>query len=181
MDGSEEKVVFLPGEKVNLRPLLKSDVGKLMRWINDPEVTQYLSAYLPMHEDEEICWIENLSKRKSSDIVLGVETIERTLIGTAGLHGINWKDRTVTLGISIGEKSYWGKGFGTEAVSLLIGFAFNTLNLRKVCLTVLSNNKRAIKCYKGCGFKVEGCRKRQIFKNGRYLDQILMSVFRKIG
>ena len=168
----------MAGKKINLRPLSKNDVGKLTRWINDSDVTQYLSVYLPVCENEEIEWVEKLSKHKSSDIVLGIETIESVLIGTIGLHGINWKDRTGTLGISIGEKSYWGKGSGREAVTLILRYAFKTLNLRKVCLSVLGHNKHAIKCYKSCGFKVEGCCKRQIFKNNRYVDEILMAVFR---
>lgn len=175
---NEEKVIFLSGKKINLRPISKNDVGKLLRWINDQEVTQYLSVYLPMHEIEEINWIENLSKRKSNDIVLGIETVDAVLIGSVGLHGVDWKDRIGTLGISIGEKEYWGKGFGAEAISLIIDYAFKTLNLRKICLSVFAHNKRAIKCYKGYGFKVEGCRKRQIFKSGRYVDEILMAVFR---
>ena len=175
---SEEKVVFLSGKEINLRPLSKNDLGKILRWINDPEVTQYLSVYLPMSEIEELNWVENLSKRKPNDIVLGIETVDTNLIGSVGLHGIDWKDRTGTLGISIGEKKYWGKGCGTETVSLILGYAFKTLNLRKICLSVFAHNKRAIKCYKGCGFNVEGCRKRQVFKNGRYVDEIIMAVFR---
>ena len=101
---SEEKVVFLSGKEINLRPLSKNDLGKILRWINDPEVTQYLSVYLPMSEIEELNWVENLSKRKPNDIVLGIETVDTNLIGSVGLHGIDWKDRTGTLGISIGEK-----------------------------------------------------------------------------
>ena len=173
-----DKVVFLAGNNINLRPLLKSDAGKLSRWINDPEVTQYLSVYLPMYEKEEIDWIENLSKRKPNDIVLGIETIAGILIGTIGLHGTNWKDRATNLGISIGEKKYWGKCCGTEAISLIIGYAFETLNLHKVCLSVFGHNERAIRCYKRCGFKTEGCRKKQIFKNCRYADENLMAVFK---
>lgn len=178
---SKQKVVFLAGKKINLRPISKSDAGKLFRWVNDAEVTQYLSVYLPMHENEEMEWVENLSKRKSNDIVLGIETIDGVLVGTVGLHEISWKDRTSTIGISIGEKNYWGKGCGTEAIKLIIDYAFKTLNLRKVCLSVLSHNWRAIRCYKGCGFKLEGCRKNQIFKNGKYVDEMLMAVFRVVN
>jgi len=130
-----------------------------------------------MYEKEEIDWIENLSKRKPNDIVLGIETIAGILIGTIGLHETNWKDRTTNLGISIGEKKYLGKCCGTEAVSLIIGYSFETLNLHKVCLSVLGHNERAMRCYKRCGFKMEGCRKKQIFKNGHYVDEILMAVF----
>jgi len=174
---NENGIIFLQGQKVNLRPLFDSDINDLLRWVNDQEVTQYLTMYLPTYEKEETDWIENLSKCKSNDIVLGIES-GGSLIGTIGLHGINWKDRTGTLGISIGENSYWNKGCGTEAVLLILNYAFKNLNLRKICLSVLGHNKRAKRCYEKCGFKVEGCKRRQVFKNARYVDEILMAVFR---
>jgi len=175
----ENRVVFLAGEKIDLCPIGKEALGKLLVWMNDQEVTQYLRKYLPTYEKEEAQWLDNLSARGGSDLVLGIETKEGVLIGTIGLHGINQTSRVVTLGISIGDKNYWSKGIGTEAINILLRYAFNNLNMRKVCLSVFCFNERAQACYKKCGFKEEGRKVEQYYRNGHYWDEILMAVFKK--
>lgn len=172
--------IFRKGSKIILRPIEKSDVPKLVEWVNDEETTRYLSIYLPMNTFDEENWVENLSKNKSTDIVFGIESLkEKTLIGNIGLHGINFVARKANLGIFIGEEEYRGKGYGTEAIKKVIEYAFFTVNLRKITLSVLSFNERAKKCYKKCGFQVEGVFKEGFFKEGEYVDEIFMSVFRK--
>lgn len=173
------KIVFCSGEKVILRPLMKGDIEKLLVWFNNPEMTQYLSMNMPMYEKEEEEWLEMLHKRKQTDIVFAIETKKGNFIGTIGLHKIIWVDRIAEVGIAIGEKEYRGRGYGTEALMLLLEYAFNSLNLRKACLTVLGFNKRAYRCYCKCGFKVEGRKRQQFYKNGRYTDEIVMAVFKR--
>jgi RimJ/RimL family protein N-acetyltransferase len=79
----------------------------------------------------------------------------------------------------IGEKEYWGKGYGTEAKMLLLHYAFDTLNLRKICSSVISFNERSHKYSLKCGYKEEGRRKAQLFRDGKYWDEIQLAVFRK--
>lgn len=176
---SEERVVFLRGENVVLRPLGKSDLPRLLRWINDPEVRHFLEAYLPMSEKDEEDWLENLGKRKPNEILLAIETVDGVHIGNIGLHRIHWRDRTATTGAMIGEKEYWGKGLGTEAKMLLLDYAFNTLNLRKICSQVLAFNKRSAAYSKKCGYVEEGVFREHIFRNGEYHDLINLAVFRE--
>jgi len=171
------QIVFLQSKRVVLRPLLKEDVPLLIRWINDPEVSQYLSVYMPMMEADENEWFENLHKRKPYDIVLAI-VVDRKAIGTMGIHGINMKDRVATTGALIGEKEYWGKGYGSEAKMLLLNYAFNTLNLRKVCSAVFAFNERSYKYSLKCGYKEEGRRREQFYRHGKYWDEILLAVFR---
>lgn len=172
-------IKFLVGKRVYLRPLLKEDVPFLLRWVNDPEVYQYLNRCLPAMETEEEEWIENLNKKKGVDIVLMICLVDEDQpIGTMGLHGINQKDGVATTGALIGEKDCWGKGYGTEAKMLLLNYAFNTLNLRKICSSVLAFNKRSKRYSEKCGYTVEGILKRQCFVNGRYVDEVLMAVFK---
>lgn len=179
MNLKQNKIVFLKGKKVILRPLRKStDLESCLRWINDPEITQYLSIYLPMSAQSEEEWFDALSKRQN-DIIFAIETLDGALIGTMGLHGINWKDKTATTGAMIGEKEYWGKGYGTDAKMILLDYALNTLNLRKICSSVLSYNKRSLRYNLHCGYKIEGVRKKQMFKSGRYRDEIILGVFKK--
>lgn len=179
--GADDRIVFLSGRKIVLRPISEKDISEMLKWINNPDVTQYMTVYMPVYEDEEKRWIEDLSKRKQEDLVLAIETTRGTHVGNIGIHKMNWKDRTAEIGIVIGDKDYWDRGLGSEAISLIIKYSFNVLNLRKLSLSVLGNNPRAINCYKKCGFIVEGCRKNQIFKNGGYVDEIMMAVFKKMN
>ena len=176
---NEEGVVFLRGRRVILRPPTKEDIPHFLRWMNDQEVTRYLVAYLPMTETDEVEWLERLHKKKNDGVVLViVDAKNRKPIGLMGIHEIDWKDRRAMTGAVIGEKSYWGKGYGTEAKMLLLKYAFNTLNLRKIVSRVISFNRRSKAYSKKCGYKVEGVLKKDIFKDGEYHDLICMAVFK---
>ena len=173
---------MLKGKKVLLRPITTSDLPLSLKWFNDPEVIQYLLAYLPMSEIGERKWIENLyTKDPATDIVFIIESIEKKgniPIGTCGLHTINWKDHNAEVGIAIGEKNYWSRGFGTEALTLLIDYGFKQLNLHRLYAAAIEFNEKSIKTQKKIGFKVEGCRKEAIFKNGKYWNMIVTGLLR---
>ncbi len=173
-------VVFLKGKHVYLRPPMKEDIPLFLKWMNDEEVNQYLMAFLPLTEADEMEWLESLSKKKSESITLViVHAKSGRAIGTMGLHRISWKDRRGTTGAVIGEKKFRNKGYGSEAKMLFLNYAFNTLNLRKICSSVLGFNARSVAYSKKCGYKVEGTLKSHIFKNGEYQDEIHMAVFKE--
>ncbi|KKS75406.1 MAG: GCN5-related N-acetyltransferase [Candidatus Azambacteria bacterium GW2011_GWA2_42_9] len=175
----KNRVVFLRGRKVILRPLDKeTDLEACQRWINDPEVRQYLKRFLPTSKQTESEWLDSLGK-KTDDIVLAIETLDGKFIGTMGLHKIDWKDRTAITGALIGDKTYWGKGYGTDAKMVLLDYAFNQLGLRKICSSVLAFNKRSLRYNLHCGYKVEGIQKKQIFRDGKYRDKLLLAVFQE--
>lgn len=174
-----KEVIFLKGKKTILRPLNKeTDLQSCLRWINDQEVIQYISVYLPSSKQDEEKWFDNLQKRKE-DVVLGIETLDNAFIGITGLHNINWKDRTAVHGVLIGEKKYWGRGYGTDANMVLLNYAFNTLNLRKICSSVIVFNERSINYHATCGYQIEGTRRRQVYKKGKYWDVIFLGVFKE--
>lgn len=177
--GLADRIIFLKGKKVILRPIREStDLEACLRWMNDPEVRIFIKRYSPATIQDEKEWFERLNKNPN-DIVLGIETLEGKLIGIMGLHRINWKDRTATTGAVIGEKEYWGKGYGTDAKMILLDYAFNTLNLRKIKSDAWSYNKRSIAYSLHCGYKLEATLKKERFVNGRYWDKVLLAVFRK--
>jgi len=178
MTDSNSSLVYLRSNRVVLRPVLHSDVPLCLRWINDREVTQYLMRDLPMMEASEEKWFENLSARSDTDVVF-IIVVDETPIGVMGIHAINWRDRTATTGSFIGEKEYWGKGYGTEAKMLVLHLAFHTLNLRKLSSSVIAYNKRSYAYSKKCGYTEEGVRKAQFFKHGTYWDEHLLAVFRE--
>ena len=177
----KNEIVFLKGKRLVLRPLLEADLPKMLKWINDPEVNQYLSVYAPKMEKDEEDWIERVrkSQNQGSDFVFSIQLIEGECIGNMGIHSISWKDRTATTGALIGEKEYWGKGYGSEAKMLLLDYAFNTLNLRKISSTVIAFNKRSEAYSLKCGYKREGVRVKQHYRNGEYWDEILLALFKE--
>ncbi|MBU7011990.1 MAG: GNAT family N-acetyltransferase [Theionarchaea archaeon] len=162
-------------ERVQLRPLERKHLQKCVEWLNDPEVTEHLSMSEPMSMEGEQRWYENLLRDKSSR-VYAIETLEGNHIGNVGFHNLDLHDRKAELGIFVGEKKLWGKGYGTEAILLALKLAFEGLNLNRVYLRTFSENKRAQKCYEKVGFKKEGVLREDSFKSGKYVDSFIYSV-----
>jgi RimJ/RimL family protein N-acetyltransferase len=173
-------VVFLRGKRVYLRPPTKDDIPLLLRWMNDDDVRQYVASFLPIVEADEVEWLERLHRDKETHIVFViVDAKHGKPIGTMGIHGISWKDRRATTGAIIGEKKYRGRGYGSEAKMLLLNYAFNSLNLRKICSHTFGFNERSMAYSKKCGYHVEGVLKDHHFKNGAYCDDINLAVFKE--
>ncbi|MGQ9459282.1 MAG: GNAT family N-acetyltransferase [Anaerolineae bacterium] len=167
------------GHRVRLRAIERSDIPAFLRWFNDPEVRQYLLMYLPMSEAQEERWFER--QLEGPDQIFCIEALvdgQWFAIGNCGLHRIDWKNRHAELGIAIGEKAFWGQGFGTDAVRTLLRFAFHELGLHRVYLDVYDFNPRAIRCYEKAGFRREGTKREALFRDGRYHDVHLMAVLR---
>jgi len=168
---------MLKGEKVSLRAIEREDIPTFVRWLNDPEVCKYLLMYIPMSIAEEERWFERQLDAKDSKI-LAIETAEGFHIGNIGLHDIDWKSRRAELGIVIGEKAYWGLGYGTDAIKTALRFAFDEMNLHRVYLRVIDFNERAQRCYQKCGFQYEGRQREAHYHDGRYHDMLIMGVLR---
>ncbi|MEK7634867.1 MAG: GNAT family protein [Patescibacteria group bacterium] len=173
-----KRVIFLEGKKVNLRPFSKEDVPTITRWINDPEVREFISATFPQTEKQEEEWVNKLGS-DANNIVLAIETKDGILIGSMGMHKINYVYRTTTTGAIIGEKEYWGQGYGTDAKMQVLNYAFNTLNLQKVCSSVIAYNERSLRYSLHCGYIIEGRKRKQFFKNGEYWDEIDLGLFKE--
>ncbi len=175
----ENRIVFLKGRLVNLRPVAKTDLPLITRWINDEEVRRYLAVCVPQSFEDEEAWFAGLSKKKATDLVFVIEKTDGQAIGVMGIHGIHPIDRTATTGSFIGEKEEWGKGLGSEAKLLLLNYAFNTMNLRKICSGAFAFNERSIRYSVRCGYKEEGRLKEDVFRDGKYHDKVLLAVFRE--
>ena len=168
---------MLTGDKVRIRAIERRDLENAVRWINDPEVTRYLTMAGPISSVAEEKWIEAAARGDSpNDRHFTMETLDGEYLGQIGLHGIDWRHRHATAGIVIGAKEHWGKGYGTDAMRMLLRHAFDTLNLHKVVLTAYSDNRRAIRSYEKCGYKVVGVMKEHRFTGGRYHDEVMMEV-----
>lgn len=173
---------MLKSKRVVLRTLRESDLEKLLKWFNDPEVIQYLHMYLPMTEKAEAKWLEDIgTSRRDTDIVFMMEALDgndKIPIGTIGLHKISWKDRDAEFGIAIGEKKYWGNGYGTEAANLVIEYAFIQLNIHRVSSVAYSFNERSLKMHLKLGFVQEGVARESAYKNGAYHGKVMFGLLK---
>jgi len=169
----------MDGKLVRLRGYERSDLEAVMKWLHDEEVTQFIGgAVFPASTLEEGKFIETAAAGTDvANKVFVIETLsERKYIGSIGLHNINWLCRHAELGMVIGDKDYWGRGYGTDAVRVLLRLAFDKVGLHRIHLHVFDFNQRAISCYEKCGFRREGVLREYFFKNGRYRDTLVMSI-----
>jgi RimJ/RimL family protein N-acetyltransferase len=173
---AQYRVVFLQDGELVLRPVEEGDECALTSWINDPQISQNLMVYLPMTHLFEREWIAQSSKGSPNNVVLLME-YQGERAGVVGLHDIKWRDRTATLGLYVGEPRLWHKGIARKTLQLVLGYAFDTLDLHKVTLSVLSSNGRAYEIYERSGFQEEGTLKENCFRNGERVDEIYMSIF----
>jgi diamine N-acetyltransferase len=170
------------GDNIRLRAIERQDLPRFVEWLNDPEIIQGLLFYLPMSLAEEEGWFENVLKRPPAERPLVIEIHEGNewvMIGNCGVHNIDWRCRSSEVGIFIGEKRLWSHGYGTQAMQLLLKHCFETLNLNRVALDVYENNPRAIRSYEKAGFTHEGRKRQAMYKDGRYLDILIMSILRQ--
>ncbi len=168
-------------KRLRLRAVEKTDLPKFYEWINDPEVIAGLGTFMPMSMKDEETWLERTAERDPVEKPLCIDLRQGNdwrLIGNCGLFHLEWVNREVELGIMIGDKTVWDKGYGTEAVTLLLKHAFETLNLNRVYLRVFSSNARARRSYEKVGFVPEGTLRSAFFRNGNYTDVHIMSVLR---
>lgn len=169
---------MLFGERIRLRAIEREDIPTFVRWFNDPEVRRYLLMYEPMSRVKEERWFEAQVEARD-EFLLAIEAQvgdDWIHIGNVGLHRIDWKNRIAIFGIALGEKAYWGQGYGTDATRTMLRFAFGELNLHRVELEVYDFNPRAIRCYEKAGFRREGTRRQALFRDGRYWDVHTMAV-----
>jgi diamine N-acetyltransferase len=168
---------MLKGKLVRLRAPERGDLPTFVRWFNDPETTQFLLRGPPMSLEGEEQWYASLLTR-NLDPVFCIETLDGKLIGNIGIMHLDWTDRRAEIGVMIGEKDHWSRGFGTEAITLLLRYMFEELNLERVSLFCDEANLRAQRCYQKCGFRPEGKFRHHRFRNGAYSDDVIMSILR---
>jgi len=171
---------MIPGDLVRLRPIERDDLPRYVRWFADPEVRRHLEVAVPFSLAQEERWYEDLQEQiaRQETMVWAIETGDGVHIGSVGLHNIHWQDRSAELGILIGEKTYWDRGYGADAVRTLLRLGFEEMNLHRIYLRVDDDNLRAIRCYEKCEFKEEGKMRDATFREGRYHHQHLMSILR---
>ena len=167
----------LEGTRIRLRPLSMNDLDAIMEWVNDEEVTRtLLTGRYPLTREAEIKWIEAHTAPDAKEVTFVIETSAGEYLGGISLFRFQQVERIAELGIVIGKKNAWGKGYGTEAMHLLVGYGFTQLNLHLIYLTVLADNPKAAHIYEKVGFVHEGCLRDRVYRGGRYHDLLTMSL-----
>jgi RimJ/RimL family protein N-acetyltransferase len=167
----------LTGSRVVLRRHVPENLGAFRRWYSDPEIAR-LARYqeAPMRPEE----IERFfAARVVGTDALAMAIHERDsdrLVGTCAFSQLDGDNGSALYHITIGEKDVWAQGYGTEATRLMLGHAFGPLGLHRIALFVFEFNERAIRTYRRCGFVVEGRARESIFRDGRWWDELAMSV-----
>jgi RimJ/RimL family protein N-acetyltransferase len=174
------------GQRIRLRPIEKDDLPRYVKWFSDPDLRGYLAKHLPIGQAQEEKWFEQSlanKDRNTQSWAIDAQPADMAVgpwvhIGGCGLHEIEWRHRWGELGIVIGARDYWGRGYGTDTVQTLSTWAFDSLNLNRVFLRVFADNARAIRCYEKVGYQHEGRLRQHDFSNGAYRDVLLMGLLR---
>lgn len=164
-----------------LRELAKDDIKTINKWRNDPELIACLGApFRFINEDVDADWYSGYMRSRSSCVRCAIVDSENEseILGLVSLVSINNVNRSGELHIMIGGADNRGKGMGTFAVRSMIEHAFYNLNLRRIELGVLETNKAAKALYEKCGFVLEGTKRQYCYKNGSYVDMLMMAVLR---
>ena len=171
---------MLKGQQVTLRAMTRDDLDLLCQFNNDLEVELAGGGDPPLPQSLARLQAEfeqQISKGGRDGTSFAIEA-DGKFIGSCALFQFDSVARTCALGITIGDKAYWGRGYGRDAVNLLLEYAFVYQNVRRVYLTVNGNNERAIRAYQACGFVQEGRLRAHVWSNGAYVDLLYMGVLR---
>ncbi len=169
------------GQLVRLTQIERSYLEAYKRWFRNYETQRLVTpdVIVPVTDEVEDAFYEEVSKAKDQ-YIFGIKTLEDDrLIGNCSLFKIDNKNRSAELGILIGEPDYRGKGFGTDAMQVLLRFAFTEANLNRVSLHVFGYNEHAIRAYEKIGFVHEGRERQAIWRENAYRDVVLMAILRE--
>jgi diamine N-acetyltransferase len=168
-----------------LRAIERSDLPVFLRFLSDPEVVENLGApVFPTNMEDEERWYESMLRKPLHEHPLAIciespDTGTWKLIGNSAFHHIDPIARHAELGLLIGDKNEWNKGYGTEAMQAMQWLGFTELNLNRLYLKVFAENKGGIRAYEKAGFVHEGRLRQERFHKGVYGDSLIMSILKE--
>jgi len=172
--------ILLSGDNIRLTAIKESDFPLIEEWFNNTGFLRYYDMLPAMPK----------SRKKLEEMIKGYEDSEERciyairvnetgkIIGVAGFDDIIWSNGVATVFIGIGDDDFLGRGFGKEALKLLLDFGFNELNFYRIQLNVISYNITAISLYESLGFQREGTYREFIYRDGKRYDMYLYGLLR---
>ena len=173
---------MIAGEHVILRAFEADDAERCYRWMNDPNIVRTLKTRYPIAFQNEAQWLDRAMNPDANERHFAIERKDdRSHVGNASIHDIDWVSRIGSFGLFIGEPAAWNRGFGSDAIQTLVRFAFDEMNLVKLRINVFDYNERAKHVLLGHGFVEEGKLMREFYREGAYHDIVILSKFRELG
>jgi RimJ/RimL family protein N-acetyltransferase len=170
---------MIAGEHVILRAFERDDAERCYRWMNDPNIVRTLKTRYPIAFQNELEWLDRAMDGHATERHFAIERKDdRSHIGNASIHDIDWVSRVASFGLFIGEPTAWNRGFGSDAIGTLVRFAFEEMNLHKLRIHVFDYNDRAKHVLEAQGFVQEGRLRREFYREGTYHDIVILSTFR---
>ena len=168
------------GNRIYLRALEPDDYLTSVNWRNDDEILNMVGGpkYFVSSENEKE-WVRNAILNNKDKIVLAIcLTSNDKYIGNIMLQNVDWVNRSGHVPVLIGDKSEWNKGYATEARMLMLKFAFYERGLERIFAEVIEGNIGSVKMHEKCGYTVEGVLRKAVYKNGKFHNQVLLSILR---
>jgi len=168
-------------EKIRLRSLTQTDIETTLAWHNQEDISDLYSGHpFPVNIEMEEKWYKKILTSNFPVTVFGVErTDNQKLIGITLLKDINMINRSAEFALYIGEINERGQGFAKEALKKTLNFGFFKIGLNRITLKVLQENETAIQLYQSAGFIKEGTLRKNVFKNNKFKDEILMGILKE--
>jgi RimJ/RimL family protein N-acetyltransferase len=169
---------MIQGQKIRLRPVEKEDLPLLYKWRNDEDVFRFLGGgFQPISQETLSNQLNSMVDMYGKDRRFIILDENCSAIGFIGLYDINWIHRTSEIGIYIGEKTSHGKGYGKDSVQALEAYAKNYLNIRKIKLNVVENNRSALKFWMSLGYEIIGTYHAERYIGGQFHNVVIMEKF----
>ena len=168
--------ITLTGRRVCLRPLVREDLVYLRKWLEGAEIRGLVGEVAPMSEADSEKFLKKVRADGTRAWFMVIVRENNKVIGEAGLLRMDSAWRTTDVSVIIWEKEEWGKGYGREAILLLLDYAFTNLNFHRVAIGVVSFNERALHFWEKLGFRKEGIQRDGYYYNGKYHGFVMMSM-----
>jgi len=174
---TRKKELILTGNKIFLRAIKISDAtNEYVKWLNSKEINQFLESRFIKHSLKSLKeYLKKIIKDPNSILIAIIDKKTLKHIGNIKMGPIDWNHKFTEMGIIIGDKNFWGKGYATESILRVSDYGFKKLKLRKISAGAYSNNIGSIRAFMKAGFH-EDCRKRQHYNfNGEYVDGVILA------
>lgn len=174
-------MVKLEGKRIYLRPVRRSDAEQIYRYARHREISRFTYVPCPYRLEDSYAFLKSLRrwrKKGTSEVFGMVDKDSHGLLGLIGMHRIDRVNKRVEIGYWLG-KEHWGKGITSEAVRLVVRYAFKDMKLQKVVARVWHPNIASAILLKKCGFKQEGVLRRQTFRNNRWYDEFMFGILKE--
>lgn len=159
---------------IYIRSIEENDIETIRSWNYDTEISNFFPSRWPISLNEQKKWFENQINNQSKKKLMIIDKSSNEAIGMIGLMQIDYINKNCEIGLTLGNKNYWGKGFGKIAMDLITNAIFNDFNFHLIYLTVMEENSRAIKFFEKCGFTTSGKLEDIHYKNGAYKTYLWM-------